>query len=297
MQAVILGTASMVPTKDRNHTSIFVSYSTEGLLFDCGEGTQRQLTMAGIKPSKVSKVFISHWHGDHTLGLVGLMQTLSKSDYTKTLVIFGPKGTKQRIDYMLKAFAFENTIEFSVKEISKDGKFLETSEYTVEAYSLEHGVDCLGYRFIEKDKVKVDMGKAKKLGLSEGPLVGRLQRGQSVIFKKRKIVPSDVTYKVKGKIFAYISDTIQCNNCFKIANEADLLISECTYLSDLEDKADDYMHLTASQVANIAAESNVKKLVLIHYSNRYKQIDELVDEVKTVFPNVIGGFDLMKVKI
>src|SRR3989344_1453883 len=154
MQLTFLGTSSMVPTKERNQIAVFLSYDTEGILFDCGEGTQRQFKIAGISLSKVTKILISHWHGDHVLGLPGLMQTLSSTDYTGKLEIYGPIGTKKRIEKMFEAFVFDKRLDFDVKEV-KSGVFFENNDFQLEAHQLEHGIEILGYSFVEKDKRKI----------------------------------------------------------------------------------------------------------------------------------------------
>ena len=236
MQLTFLGTSSMVPTKERNQIAVFLSYGTVGILFDCGEGTQRQFKIAGISLQKVTKILISHWHGDHVLGIPGLMQTLSSTNYEGTLEIYGPNGTKKRMEKMFEAFVFDKKLDFVVNEI-KEETFFESGDFKIEAYRLEHGIETLGFRFIEKDKRKVDMKKAKKLGIQEGPLIGKLQQGHSIEHKGKKIGPDDVTYVEKGKIVAYVTDTILCDGCYKAAQDAYLLVCEATYSSMLVDKS------------------------------------------------------------
>jgi len=143
MQLTFLGTSSMVPTKERNQIAVFLSYGAEGILFDCGEGTQRQFKIAGISLTKVTKILISHWHGDHVLGLPGLMQTLSSLDYTGKLEIYGPFGTKKRMESMFEAFVFDKKLDFAVKEV-KSGVFFENGDFRLEAHPLEHGIETLG---------------------------------------------------------------------------------------------------------------------------------------------------------
>ncbi|MBW2966679.1 MBL fold metallo-hydrolase, partial [Candidatus Woesearchaeota archaeon] len=167
MQIVFLGTSSAKPTKERNHSSIFISYGSEGILMDCGEGTQRQLTIAGIKPLKITKVLISHWHGDHVLGLSGLIQTLGLMGYDKTLRIYGPVGTKKRIKALLESCDFEERIAIEVKEV-KEGKFYDGDKYYLEAYELKHSTRTVGYRFVEKNKRRIDISAVKKLNIPEG---------------------------------------------------------------------------------------------------------------------------------
>ena len=296
MQLTFLGTSSMVPTKERNQTAVFLSYDTGGILFDCGEGTQRQFKIAGIPLSKVTKILLSHWHGDHVLGLPGLMQTLSSTDYTGTLEIYGPVGTKKRIEKMFEAFVFDKKLDFKVEEV-KSGKFFENEDFILESYPLEHGIETLGFKFIEKDKRKVDMKKIKKLGIPEGPLIGKLQQGNSIEHSGKKINPDDVTYLESGKKVAYVTDTVLCAGCYKTAEDADLLICEATYSSKLSDKGEEYGHMTAKQAGQLANKANAKQLVLIHFSARYKNTQELEEDARNVFDNVICAKDFMKIDI
>ncbi|MBI2655534.1 ribonuclease Z [Candidatus Woesearchaeota archaeon] len=296
MQLTFLGTSSMVPTKERNQTAVFLSYGSEGILFDCGEGTQRQFKIAGIPLNKVTKILLSHWHGDHVLGLPGLMQTLSSTDYNGTLEIYGPIGTKKRIESMFQAFVFDKRLDFRVKE-AKQGVFFDGMDFQLEAYPLEHGIETLGFRFIEKDKRKVDMKKARKLGIPEGPLIGRLQQGTSIEYNGKKIKPEDVTEMEKGKIIAYVTDTVLCDGCYKTADNADLLICEATYASKLVDKSEEYGHLTARHAGQLANKANAKQLVLIHFSARYKNTQEIEEDARNVFDNIICAKDFMRIEL
>ncbi len=296
MEITFLGTSSMVPTKDRNHSGMLLRYDAEGILFDCGEGTQRQFKIAGISPTSVTKILISHWHGDHVLGLPGLIQTLSASEYGKALAIYGPKGTKERIKLMFQAFVFDKNIELDIHEV-REGKFIDAKGYSIEALPLEHGVETLGFRFVEKDRRKISAKKLEQLGIKPGPIVGKLQEGESVAHKGKTIRPDEVSSIVRGKILTYITDTKLCENCFALAHSADVLICESTYSSTLEGKGEEYNHMTAGQAADIAQKSGVKKLILTHFSARYKDISELEDEAKEKFENTVCAADFMNVKL
>ena len=296
MQITFLGTSSMVPTKERNQIAVFLSYGSEGILFDCGEGTQRQFKIAGISLTKVTKILISHWHGDHVLGLPGLIQTLSSMDYTGRLEIYGPAGTKKRMEKMFEAFVFDKRLDFIVKEI-KSGIFFENNEFQIEAYPLEHGIEIIGYRFVEKDKRKIDMKKIKKFNIPHGPLIGKLQEGKTIEHDGKKILSDEVSFVESGKKVAYVTDTVICDNCYKIAENADLLISEATYSSKLVGKSEEYGHMTAKQAAQIANKSNAKQLVLIHFSARYKNTQELEEDARDIFDNVICANDFMKLEL
>jgi ribonuclease Z len=189
IEIIFLGTSSMVPTKERNHTGILISFNGNNILVDCGEGTQRQLKIAGISISKINKILITHWHGDHVLGLPGLIQTLAANGYDKVLEIYGPKGTKEKIIHMFKAFEFDQTkIEIRIIEVKK-GKIFENNDFYIETLELEHSITSLGYNFIEKDRRRIELNKAKKFGLKEGPLLGKLQEGKSIILDHKKINP------------------------------------------------------------------------------------------------------------
>ena len=286
----------MVPTKERNQIAVFLSYGSEGILFDCGEGTQRQFKIAGISLTKVTKILLSHWHGDHVLGLPGLIQTLSSTDYKGKLEIYGPIGTKKRMEKMFEAFVFDKRLNFVVKEV-KNGVFFENNEFQLEAYSLEHGIEILGYRFVEKDKRKIDMKKIKKFNIPDGPLIGKLQQNKSIEHNGKKIMPEEVAYIESGKKIAYITDTVLCDNCYKIADDADLLICEATYSSKLVGKSEEHGHMTAKQAAQIANKSNAKQLILIHFSARYKNTQELEEDARNIFDNVICANDFMKIEL
>ena len=296
MQITFLGTSSMVPTKERNQIAVFLSYGSEGILFDCGEGTQRQFKIAGLSLTKVTKILISHWHGDHVLGLPGLIQSLSSMDYSNKLEIYGPSGTKKRMEKMFEAFVFDRRLDFAVKEV-KSGVFFENNDFQLEAYQLEHGIEILGYSFVEKDKRKIDMKKVRKFNISHGPLIGKLQQGKAIEHNGKKILPDDVSFIETGKKVAYITDTALCDNCYKIADNADLLICEATYSSKLVDKSEEYGHMTAKQAAQIANKSNARQLVLIHFSARYKNTQELEEDARDIFDNVICANDFMKLEL
>lgn len=295
MEIVFLGTSCMVPTKERNHQSLFIKYREDGLLIDCGEGTQRQLKLAELKPTKVTKIFISHWHGDHVFGLPGLLQTLNASEYERKLEIYGPIGTRKNFKHLFDAFSLAFAFPYTIKEI-KNTK-LEFKDLVVMARVLEHSIPCLGYSFVEKDKRKIKINYVKKHGVPEGPLLGQLQENKKITWNNKVISPDKATYLVKGKKISVILDTVPCNNAYRLAKDADVLICEAVYSSDLLEKAQEYMHLTAEQAALLASQSNVKKLILTHFSQRYKTTEKILKEAKTIFKNTYVAHDLMKLKV
>ena len=297
MQIIFLGTSCAIPTKERNHSCIALRYHDEIILFDCGEGTQRQLKIAKLKPTKINKIFISHWHGDHVIGLLGLIQTLTMADYNKTLHIFGPKGTKKYLNNLLHScIADIETIKIECNEVSK-GKILETSLYYIETLPLEHRCPTNGYAFIEKPKRKIKIDVIKKLGIPEGPLLGKLQSGKSITWRGKRITPDETTYLTKGRKVTYIADTIPCKNAFLLSKDADVLICDSTYASDMKEKALEYKHMTAADAAQLASKANAKQLILTHFSTRYKDVSVLKEDASKIFPNTIAAEDFMKITL
>jgi len=272
-----------------------LSYKTENILFDCGEGIQRQMRIAGIKPAKVTRILISHWHGDHVFGLAGLLSTIGADKAEKKIYIYGPPGTKKFLGYLLKSFAAKDVINHEVKEV-KSGIFFENEDFKLRAELLKHSTTCAGYSFIEKDKRRIDVVKAEKLKLN-GPILGELQDGKDVVVNGKKINSSAVTYLVPGKKISYVADTVMCEGAEKLAHNVDLLISEGTHLDDIREKTEKYMHLTVKDAALLASRSGAKKLVITHISQRYTSIVEIVDEAKMHFEESIVAEDFMKMMV
>ncbi|MDO8460736.1 MAG: ribonuclease Z [Nanoarchaeota archaeon] len=285
-----LGTGNAVPTEKRNHTAILLSFKNENILLDCGEGTQRQFKIARISPNKITRILITHWHGDHILGLPGLFQTLAMSEYSKTLHIYGPKGTSHYISLLKNLVNISIPIE--VKEIS--GKFLETPDFFLEAHQMEHGIATLAYSLVIKDQIRIDKAKIKKLKLPNSPLLGKLQQGQDIIINNKKIKSKSVTYLEKGKKVTIILDTSFTNKTIDLAKNSDLLICESTFSKEEESRAKEYKHLTSVQAATIAKKAKVKQLILTHISQRYENNPEIIEgEAKKIFKNtkIVKDFD------
>jgi ribonuclease Z len=275
---------------------MLLTYKSEGILVDCGEGTQRQMKIAGIPLTKVTKILITHWHGDHVLGLPGLIQSLGASEYHKTLEIYGPLGTRKHLSSLLGGIEFDFRIKVKVVEVEK-GLFFENKDFTLECLPLVHRVRCVAYAFVEQPRRKIHMDKVKQLGIPEGPLVGELQDGHTIVWKGKKVVPEDVSSVVKGRKIAFILDTLLTDNCFRIAQDADALVCESSYARDLKDKAQEYKHLTAEDAGLIASKANVKKLVLCHFSARYKNTLQIEEDARTMFDNVVCANDFMRLTL
>lgn len=285
----------MQPTKLRNHAGVLLQYGTEHILFDCGEGIQKQMRIAGVKPAKITRLCLSHFHGDHVLGIPGLLSSMGADQFASKLQIYGPKGTRKYIENFLKSFAAKDIIEHEIHEV-RSGIIMEGKTFTVEAQPLKHTIPCFGYRFQEKDQRRIQVAKTQKIGLS-GPLLGELQQGKDILWKGKKIKAEDFTSVVPGKNISYVTDTALCNGIAALGKDADLLIIEGTLLDNLRANAEKSLHLTVKQAALMASENNVKKLVITHISQRYKTTIDIWEEARQYFDDVIIAEDFMKIKV
>ena len=200
---------------------------------------------------------------------------------------------------MLQSCAFYNKVNLKITEINpkKLTLFFENNDYQLSAAKLDHSVPCIGYSFVEKDKFKINMQKAKKFGLQESPILADIKLGKTIKFNSQTISPNEICEIVSGQKISFILDTQLCNGCYELAQNADILISECVYAGELENKAEQYKHMTAKQAANLASQSNVKKLILTHFSQRYKDITEVQEDARNIFPDTECAYDFMKIKL
>jgi ribonuclease Z len=300
MNITFLGTGGMVPTKERNVNAIYLEFRGEGFLVDCGEGTQRQMNIAGINRLKVSKILISHWHGDHVAGLVGLIQTLGNVEEPRAVDLYGPLGSKEYMSHVLRSCSFDLRAEVRVHELEVGDDpvtFVETERYLLQAAALKHRIPCIGYRFVEKDQRNIVLAKTRKLGLEEGPLLGQLQRGKSVVHNSQTITPEMVSTIKQGRVVAFVLDTELCAGMSNLAQDADVFVCEANFDSDLEEKAEKTKHLTAQAVAQVASQAGVKRLFLTHFSQRYKSVEKLEEDARKVFPDTVCAYDFLRVKV
>ena len=295
MKITFLGTSAMVPTKTRNHPGLLINQNRENILLDCGENIQRQLTSIGFSPAKITKLLITHWHGDHILGIPGLIQSMAANQYAGTLEIMGPKGSKNFIKRMISSFILKNKIKYKVKEIT--GKVFENEDLIIESYTMRHSAPCLAYSIKEKPRRRINLKYIEKFGLKKHPILGQLQKGKDITYRGKRIQAKNATYLIPGKKLTYITDTTLNKNCFAAAKDADILICEATYTSELKDKAKERMHLTASESAEIAKKAKVKTLILTHFSQRYKTTEEIEKEAKRIFKNTKIAEDFMSVTL
>ena len=292
-----LGTGQAIPTAKRNHTAVLLTYKNEDILIDCGEGTQRQFRKMKLNPCNLTRIFITHWHGDHILGLPGLLQTLALNGYNKTLHVYGPYGTRKYLDIILDMFIFTGKIDIEIHEVD-GGNILDTPDFYIQALPVFHSARCLAYSFIEKDKIRIDKSKMKKLKIKQGPELAKLKQGNDIIINGKRIKASKLVYKEKGKKISFIFDTALTENCFRISKDADLLICEAVYAENEKHLAPERKHLTASQAATIAKKSKCKQLILAHISQRYEYKEKIIlAEAKKIFKNTKIAEDFDRIMI
>ncbi len=306
IEIIFLGTASMVPSSKRNHPSVFFRYFGDCFLLDCGEGTQRQLIKSGIFPTKIDYLFISHWHGDHSLGVPGILESISYFSPHKKVILIGPKGTKKSIEFLEKAFKLKSLPNVEVIECALEkgevAKVIDKKDYYVEVIGLDHNVPTLGFSFREKDKLKADKKKLKEFGLYNNPLVGKLKKGETVEINCKIIRPEDILTKVKGIKITYIVDTRMFPELIKFVKDSDVLIIECMYSLEHKDIAREYKHLSVEDVATLINEGNIKDVYIMHVSQRYrgkesKIVKDIKDKISSKGVNIKLAEDFMRIVI
>jgi ribonuclease Z len=286
-----LGTSAQIPTAKRNHSAILLNYNDENILFDCGEGTQRQFRKAKLNPCKVTRILISHWHSDHILGIPGLLSTLALSGYNKKLHIYGPKGTKEFMRDLLKIFNFQKKYEIIVEE-TNGGKFYETNDFYLESERMHHGIPTNAYSFVIKDKLRLDKKKLQKAKLPFGPLLKKLKEGEDITHLGKKYRAKDFLYGEKGKKVSVVLDTLINDRIVPFVKNSDVLLCESSFSSENSEDAKEHLHLTAKQCGEIAKKSKSNKLILTHISQRYENnLKGLLKDAKDVFKNVVIAED------
>ena len=299
LSIIFLGTGGSWPTVKRNVTSIAVKRGSEVILFDCGEGTQRQLQKSRLSYMQISKIFITHFHGDHFLGLPGLIQTMQLNDRETPLDIYGPKGIVDLTSKLFSLGYFKPNYKIIAHEIDEKD-ILEFNGYQIHTLRVMHNVPAFGYSIEEKMRPgKFDKPKALKLGIPEGPLFSKLQKGKDITLPDGRNITSDMVLGVprKGRKIVISGDTKPFKKMIEFSKNADVLIHEATFDSEHEDISGEYGHSTASQAALIAKKANVDKLYLTHISPRFLNSKILEEEAKNIFKNTIVPKDFQEFEL
>ncbi|MFZ4772453.1 MAG: ribonuclease Z [Chlamydiia bacterium] len=295
-ELAVLGCGSQQHTRERNHNAYLLRWKSEGFLFDPGEGTQRQFIFAKIAPTCVTRIFVSHFHGDHCLGLGAMILRLNLDKVLHEVHIYYPESGKRYFDNLRYSSIYTQTIkivEHPVK-VSKEMTLVdETEEFLIYGAMLNHGIDCVGWRIQEKETRKCQNEKLKECGV-HGPMVKELLTKGFVMTPQRRVDIDEVSYVKPGDSVAVVIDTLKCPQAVILAKDVKLLLVESTYLDKERELAEAYKHMTATQAAEIAAEAHAEKMVMTHFSARYSDESPFEEEARKIFPNAFAAKDLIR---
>jgi len=300
-ELIILGTASQVPTRTRNHNGYFLRWDEDAFLFDPGEGTQRQMTLAGVAASDITRLCVTHFHGDHCFGLPGVFSRLALDQVGHPVHCHFPASGAALFDRLCWMWP-----EYRREILREEPAWGERAVLAAEAGSsfgrldavrLSHGVDAYGYRITEPDGRRMLPEKLAELGV-RGPQISELQREGRISVDGRVVTLEEVSEPRPGQVFAFIMDTRVCDGVYELAANADMLVIESTFLTSEAALAAEHGHMTARQAATVAAESGVRSLVLTHFSQRYTDLTEFESEAREVFSGELHvAEDLMRIPV
>ncbi len=296
-ELVVLGTASQAPTRQRNHNGYLLRWDDEVILFDPGEGSQRQMLHTGITATDLTRICVTHFHGDHCLGLPGMIQRLSLDRVPRPVAVHFPAGGAEYFARLRHASSFYETAELAVEPIDADGQRITLGIGTLEARRLRHPIETYGYRLVEPDGCRMLPERLAAYGIA-GPDTGRLLRDGHLDRDGRRVTRDEVSVVRPGQRFAFVMDTGLCDGVYALAEHADLLVIESTFLESEAALAAEVGHLTAGQAARVAAESGVRTLVLTHFSQRYADPRRFHDEAREHFTgDLVVAEDLQTVQV
>jgi ribonuclease Z len=299
LTATFLGTGAATPTVDRNVAGLAVQREGEMILFDCGEGNQRQMMRFGVGFS-FTEIFFTHYHADHILGVTGLLRTMGLQDRTAPVTLFGPRGAQRVLGAAISLGIERNKFPVEINEV-KPGDRLRREQYDIVVFETEHRPDTVGFALAEHTRLgRFNPDRARELGVPEGPLWGRLHKGETIVLEDgRSIAPADlVGVPRRGRTLVYSGDTRPSLGVVEAARGADLLIHEATFGSDELERAKETGHSTAAEAARVAVEAGVRRLVLTHISPRYtRDAPELLAEARAIFPETVVARDGMTVDV
>ncbi|PIO00312.1 ribonuclease [archaeon CG10_big_fil_rev_8_21_14_0_10_43_11] len=301
IELVFLGTSSAVPTKERNHAAIHLTKEGTRVLFDCGEATQRQLTRAGLLGTKIDYILISHWHADHSAGLYPLLRSMQMNERKKTLTIIGFTSTKHKLSLLEDVFGKVGGFPIKIIEVDAHAptNVVNTKDFEIWCAKTRHSPTSLAFSFVEKDKIKINVDYTKKFGLSKHPLLGKLQKGENIEYKGKKILAKDATWVQSGKRVVYTGDARFTNSLAAFCEGADVLISEATFsqLDTLERDKKEKNHMTTHEAAELAKLAGVGVLYITHFSKKYARIKPLEKECREIFKKCVAAYDFLKVDV
>jgi ribonuclease Z len=295
-ELIVLGTASQAPTRHRNHNGYLLRWDDEGVLFDPGEGTQRQFALAGVHPPAVTRICITHFHGDHCLGLPGMLLRLTLDGVTRPVDIHYPASGEPYLQRLRHASISHDDVDLRLHPVDEAGAVPGGGAFSLRCAWLRHGVDALGWRIEEPPGRRMLPERLDALGV-HGPDIGRLRRDGSIDAGGRTVHLEDVSAHRPGQSFAFIMDTAWCDAAVELASGADLVVCESTFLSGEEDLARAYGHLTARQAGQLAADAGARRLVLTHFSQRHPDGLAFGEDAAAVFSDVVVAEDLLRVPV
>ncbi|MGE0143892.1 MAG: ribonuclease Z [Planctomycetota bacterium] len=290
-ELVVLGTASQVPTRHRNHNGYFVRWDGDGIMFDPGEGTQRQMIHFGVAATDISDICITHFHGDHCLGFASLVQRIALDEVQHTVRVHYPRSGQRYFERLRHASIFRDVSKLAPNPVDRDGPIARTPDWTLFAQRLDHSVECFGYRLVEPDQWNVDPTEARARGLVREAIGAVKRDGEARAPDGTVVRIEEVATLRAGQKVAFVMDTRLCDAAFELAKDVDLLICESTYLEADAADAHKNAHLTARQAARIARDSGARRLVLTHISQRYRDNEPFLAEARELFDDVHVAVD------
>lgn len=306
MRITFLGTSAGVPTRARNVSAVALRLPQRGevWLFDCGEATQHQIQRTDVRLGQITRIFVSHLHGDHVFGLMGLLASSGLAGAAQAIELYGPRGLEEFVRSVARHTGTLVTDSLKINAVEA-GTIFEDADYAVACQPLRHRLSAFGYRVTERDRAgHFDAERAAALGVPPGPLYGQLKRGATITLPDgRAISGKDLCgAAIKGRAVAYCTDTTYCRNAVALATEADLLIHEATFADEDAHLARQSTHSTASDAARVAKEACVRRLVLTHVSPRYApgnavELPRLLSQARAIFPETIIAEDFMSVEV
>lgn len=298
MKLIFLGTSAAHPTPKRGLSCICLQRDAEILMFDVGEAAQTAYMKSGLKWNKKMKILITHMHGDHCIGILSLLQTMSMQNRTERLEIFGPKGIDEFLSSNIKILNFGLTFPVMIS-IVEEGKIIDEKDYSVYSCKADHSTTAFSYRFDEKDRPgRFDRQKAQQMGIPEGTLWKRLQQGEDIECNGKKVSPSQILgTKRPGRRIGISGDTRPTDELRDFFDGCDYLVFDTTFSDELREKALATRHSTAAEAGKLAHDAHVKNLIMTHFSARYENTDSLVEEGKKFHDSIIAASDLLQVEI